>query len=441
MSTQPPIVAYVLKRWPRLTETFILNEIRTMEQLGATLVIFSLLPPEPPPHHSGVSEVRAPVYRLPSHWLQKLAVLLVAHGTLLRTAPRGYFEALGKTIGWSWRSRKPSAAWKDFVRAGFVAARCRDLGVTRLHAHFANTPTGVAQTASLMSAIPYSFTAHAKDIYLASPSTLTRRIEGADMVATCTAYNLAHLSSLVGEKAAAKIELVYHGIDLANGFKPDAAAPSPAAAGNGSGRVPLVLSVGRLVPKKGHDTLIAACADLRAQGLAFTCKIVGAGPLKADLQAQIEALGLTEQVKLAGAMNHAELRGLYAKASLFVLAPRIAEDGDRDGIPNVIAEAMAMNVPVISTATSGIPEIVRDGESGLLVESDDATALAGAMKRLISEPEFGESLSAAASARLAAAFDLHKTTQRLFSLMGCQSCAVETASGQGSKRFVAEAVS
>ena len=422
-------IAYVMKRYPRLTETFILNEIRTMERLGADLHIFSLLQPEPPPHHPMVREVKAPVHALPATFVAKLAKLIRAHGATAATAPRGYLKALGYALIWSARSPAPFGLWKQFIRAGFVATVCRQVGIRHLHAHFANDPTEVVHFVSLMTEISFSFTAHAKDLYLTPKRIVRRRSRAATFVATCTGYNARYLRDLVEADERQKIQLVYHGIDLsmfAVQVPPDAAPAAESAY--------RVLSVGRLVPKKGHEHLIAACAKLRDAGYEVRCRIVGGGPLQAELTAQIARLRLENAVSLEGSMTHAELIGLYRQADLFALAPRITDDGDRDGIPNVIAEAMAAGVPVVSTDVSGIPELVRHERTGLLVPPNDSTALATAIARLITSPELAHSLAASARALLETEFDLLKTTVQLHDLMGCAGCGRDAAATRAIKQ-------
>lgn len=405
-------VAYILKRYPRLTETFILNEIRAMERLGEVLHVFSLLPPEPPPHHAMLSQVKARVHVPVEGVLGALWSVLRSHAGMLIARPGGYARALAAVARWTMTSSKPVSLWRQFARAGTIAHVCRAQGVRHLHAHFANAPTTVAHLAHLMTGITFSFTAHAKDIYLSKPRVLRRHLLAATFASTCTGYNARYLRQLAPEATSQKIRLVYHGIDLmAFDGAGAVAGPRPRAS------LPLILSVGRLVPKKGHEDLIRACAVLRQQGMRFECVIVGSGPLRSELQAAIASRGLEKLVVLRGAMTQDDLIELYRRADLFVLAPRITEDGDRDGIPNVLAEAMAMKVPVVATDISGIPELVCHGQTGLLVPSRDSTALAVAMCRLLTDRALADRLAHAARQRLQSNFNLWETTRELQGLM------------------------
>ena len=409
-------VAYILKRYPRLTETFILNEIRAMERLGENLHIFSLLPPEPPPHHPAVGEVLAPVHAPATGFAAKTAAVLRAHAAVLSRNPLRYARALGAATRWSLTSRKPLSLWRQFARAGIVADACRGSGIRHIHAHFANAPTTVAHLASLMSGIPFSFTAHAKDIYLTRPEVIRRHLAAAQFTATCTGYNAAHLRQIAPSIDPRKIRLIYHGIDLESFNAAADAIPQTHARER-----PLILSVGRLVPKKGHEDLIAACARLRDEEIDFRCVIVGSGPLHEALAAAIYRHGLEDVVSLHGAMTHRDLIGLYRQASLFVLAPRIADDGDRDGIPNVIAEAMAVGVPVVATDISGIPELVRHEVTGLLAPSRDPAAIASAMTRLLVDRTLARAVAAGARALLWRDFNLWDTTRDLRHLMSAMT--------------------
>ncbi|MDE2007335.1 MAG: glycosyltransferase [Rhodospirillales bacterium] len=419
-----------MKRYPRLTETFILNEIRAMERLGADLHIFSLLQPEPPPHHPMVAEVRARVSSPPAQTASKIAAFLGAHAAQAARAPLRYAAALACAVWWSAQADRPLSVWKQFARGGFIAHACRREGIRHIHAHFANAPAAAARFAAIMSGIPYSFTAHAKDLYLTPRRVIWRRARAARFVATCTEYNAEYLRELLGDQAG-KVQRIYHGIDLA--LFAARAAPEPAP-------VPFILSVGRLVEKKGHDDLIAAFAALRDRGIAFRAEIVGAGPLRDDLAADIAARGLADRVRLRGPMTHAALIDLYRTADLFALAPRIAEDGDRDGIPNVLAEAMAIGVPVLATAISGIPELVRDGETGRLVAPRDPAALAEAMAALLADPDAARALAATGRALLERDFDLWVTTRRLRALMAPDACCDGAHAAAPRRALRAEAV-
>ncbi len=408
-------VAYVMKRYPRLTETFILNEIRAMERLGADIHIFSLLPPEPTPHHPMVGQVQAPIHSPAAAGFGKWAGLARAHGHMLASSPLRYAGAVLRAVVWSALSPRPLSVWKQFGRGGFIASTCRRSGIRHIHAHFANAPAASARFANLMSGIPYSFTTHAKDLYLTPPRLLRARARAATFVATCTDYNARYLRDLLVADAD-KVHLVYHGIDLSQ-FNPRDEQPART-----SNPAKLVLSVGRLVAKKGHDDLIAACAMLHRKGLAFRCMIVGEGPLRSALAAQIDEFRLTGVVTLEGAMTHAELVALYRHADVFALAPRITDDGDRDGIPNVIAEAMATGVPVVSTDVSGVPELVIHGQTGLLARPNDPASFADALERLLADPAQAASLARAARQRLVRDFDLWTTTRQLHALIDCQEC-------------------
>jgi glycosyltransferase involved in cell wall biosynthesis len=405
-------VAYILKRYPRLSETFILQEICAMERLGHELAIFSLLPPEPPPHHAMVADVKASVTHIPAGLAAALPAVAAAHASALAAAPLRYARAVLHALRLAVASGRPLAVARHFQRAGYFATAARRRGVRHIHAHFANTPCEVAQMIGLMTGLPFSFTTHAKDLYLTAPERIAQRTAAARFVVTCTAHNVEYLRGVLPRGQAAKVSLIYHGVDF-DRFRfrpPPAIATRPHA-------VPTILSVGRLVPKKGLDDLIAACALLRARGIAFRCDIVGAGPLRDQLEADIADRGLGGTVHLLGSMTHARLIDHFAAADLFALASRVTDDGDRDGIPNVVAEAMAIGVPVIASAVSGIPEVVAHEATGLLVPPRNPAALADAMARLLADPALAQRLASTARARLEACFDCWQTARQLSFLL------------------------
>lgn len=367
-------VAYLLKTFPRLSETFILNEILGLEKLGIQLEIFSLRRPTAEPSHPAVSEMKSSVTYIPSLswslWPVALAQLIWSHLVVLLTGRRRYFT----TAGFYFRV-KGASRFEDFLQAPHLARGLRRKQITHLHAHFANVPTTVAELAHHLIGIPFSFTAHAKDIYLTTPSELERKIRSATAVLTCTAHNQQYLAQLA--EPGRSIHLAYHGVD----FERFGAALCPRS--TGTRQLPLILSVGRFCEKKGFEYLIRACRFLANRGYTFRCQIVGYGGLQDKLERLIIDLGLQQFVSLLGKKKQDQLAALYTQARMFVLPCIVTDQGDRDGIPNVLIEAMACEVPVVSTDISGISELVTHSQTGLLVRQRDPHALADAMELLL----------------------------------------------------------
>ena len=380
-------VGLLTKIFPKLSETFVLEEVLGLERLGVPLVIYTLAAPADSVAHPAVQRVRSPVCQVPeSPWRQPLQ-LLARHLRLVVAGPLRYATAarLAATRGRS--------GWVDFARAGWLAGQmCAD-GVAHLHTHFISRPADVAELMSAMSALPFSISAHAKDIYLSDAADLRRKMAAARFTVTCTEFNCRTLRDIA---PAACVQRMYHGIDAAvfnpaSRFKPSL--------------VPLILSVGRLREKKGLDTLIHACALLLGRGTPFRCEIVGYGEEQPRLARLISELGLADHVQLSGKLARDEVLGRYARAAVYVQPSRIAADGDRDGIPNVLLEAMATGVPVVATKVSGIPELVQHERTGLLIEPDAAGELADAITRLLDEPRLCRELAAAARHSVTTNFD------------------------------------
>jgi glycosyltransferase involved in cell wall biosynthesis len=263
------------------------------------------------------------------------------------------------------------------------------LGIDHLHVHFANIPAATAEIAQKLTGIPFSMTAHAKDIYLTDDVALDRRMGSAEFVLTCTEYNRRYLEAV--STSDTPIYRSYHGIDLTR-FRPRGETAETVT----FAQAPLnILSVGRFCEKKGFPDLLDACHQLKQAQVPFRCQIVGFGPLASRLQGQIATLGLEGDVTLVGKLTQDEVIEQYHRADVFVLPCLVTEDGDRDGIPNVLLEAMATGLPVVSTAISGITELVQSGTNGLLVPEKDAAAIAQALTLLAQAPSLRQELGRA----------------------------------------------
>jgi glycosyltransferase involved in cell wall biosynthesis len=396
-----PELAYVLKGYPRLSETFILSEMLALEQLGFRIHVYALRDPGEVKVHADVARVRAAVDYVPDHFWRACVPLVLANLRLFADRPRVWWRAFSAA---AWRSlrRRSSSTIKRFVQAGYLVERhLRREPAGHLHAHFAHGPCTVALFAGELTGVPFSFTAHAKDIFVQEEDFLRAKLERAAFAVTCTAYNRARLAAVA---PAARLHCIYHGVDLRR-FRMRREAPR--------GAPPRVLAVGRLVPKKGFPTLLRAFARLVERGVPFRATLVGSGPQRAELEALSLELGLGDRVELLGPMTQHELLGHYEKADCVALACQVEGDGDRDGIPNVLVEAAALGVPVVSTGISGIPELVRDGETGLLVPPGDPDALAGALERVLTDRVLADALARGARARVEALYDLERNAARL----------------------------
>tara|TARA_R110002049_G_scaffold307712_2_gene509109 strand:- start:81307 stop:82554 length:1248 start_codon:yes stop_codon:yes gene_type:complete len=389
-------LAVVVKGWPRLSETFIAQELVALEEAGLSFEIWSLRHPTDTKTHPLHDRLRAPVRYLPEY---------------LRDAPERVAKA-----------REAARAMPGFVaaEAAFEADLARDDTPNRrrrwgqacvlaheapadlrgLYAHFLHTPSSVARYAAILRGLPWSFSAHAKDIWTSPDWELREKLSsahhGADFGATCTAFGAAHLRDLAGDPG--RVDLVYHGLDLARFPTPPDRAPR---ATDG----PLhLMSVGRLVEKKGFDNLIDALA-LLPETLNWHWTHIGGGALQQEMQARATERGVAADITWRGACDQPEVIAAMRAADLFVLPSRVAQDGDRDGLPNVLMEAASQRLPILSTAVSAIPEFIDNGTHGLL--SDDApTALAQAIADFAADPALGPRLANNALARLQSDFTM-----------------------------------
>ena len=385
-----PPVAFILKGYPRLSEAFIAQEILALERRGLDIAIYSLRQPTDQRRHALHDDIRAPVRYLPEYlWRQPLRVF--AAWWALRQRP-------------AYRTAR-AAWWRDFQRdptpnrgrrfgQALVLAHEMPTDITRLHAHFMHTPGSVARYTSLLSGLPFSLSAHAKDIWTIPDWEKREKLEAADWTTTCTGFNARHLSGLA---PGADVALVYHGLD---GSRFPAMAHDQVRDGSDAKDPLVILAVGRAVEKKGFDVLLEALA-----GCNFYWRLVHAGGGRlGPLEAQARRLGLTGRIDWLGALDHDRLLELYRGAGLLVLPCRIAKNGDRDGIPNVLMEAMSQGTPAISTNVSAIPELIEDGQTGILVPPDDAAALGRAIILLARDPVRRQQFGSAGAARVASAF-------------------------------------
>ncbi len=405
-------ICYLLKTFPKVSETFVLQEILALQGDGYDLVIASLQKPTDMRCHDEIKQLTAPVFYLQQGLWQSLKLLL----EMVVENPKGVFKSAQLLRA---HDSKLSERWRLLRQSLQLARWVKRKNITHIHAHFANDPASLAELVQALTGIGFSISAHAKDIYLSPPAQLRRKIAAARFVVTCTEYNCRYLCQI--NISPTPIIRVYHGFDrqrfqrlLAN--LPDADFLSE----------PLILSVGRLREKKGFDTLIASCGILKRSGYRFRCDIVGYGPERETLQKQIDALGLGQTVWLRGPMVHEKLIHLYRHASIFALPCRVGADGDRDGIPNVLMEAMASGLAVVSSNISGMPELIEDGQDGLLVPEKDIEALVKALRILISDPDKRNHLGKNARKKICRLFDARQTNLRLKALF-CECLAEKKA--------------
>jgi glycosyltransferase involved in cell wall biosynthesis len=401
-----PQVAFLVKRFPRLSETFVLNEFLELRRHGLPLRLLAIMDPaERHTQPEAVALVPEVTYlRGPRLWPMLPRLLRIAG-----RHPRGTASALGWVI-----PRRRLASWRRLAEA-LVLVDELDGQAVHLHVHWAHAPAAAAFLAHRIAAIPWSLTTHAKDLYTMPVPDVADRCAQAVFVATCTAANAAYLTEVVGVDPA-KVVLCRHGVRL-DRFDPADRAPEP-------GRL---LTVGRLVAKKGFGVLIEACGILAARGVSFHLDIVGDGLLAGGLRALVEARGLQDRITFHGGRPQPELVEFYRRAAVFALAPTVQSDGDRDGIPNVILEAMACGVPVVASAISGIPEAIHHDRTGLLVAPSDAEALAGSLERLLHNPVAAEEIGRAGAASIRTMFDQTGCVAPLVELLRARLDAVAPA--------------
>jgi len=412
-------VGFVLKGYPRLSETFIAQEIRALEALGLDIRIVSLRHPTDAKRHPIHAEIAASVLYLPEYlWREPLRVL--AGWRASRGLP-GYRRAHVTFLRDLRRDPSPNRI-RRFGQA-LVLARELPAEVGQLHAHFMHTPASVARYAALMRGLPWTLSAHAKDIWTTPAWEQREKLAECGWAVACTETGVAHLRELAPERE--RVELIYHGLDGTR-FPPPARRVSLRDGGN-AGDPPRLLSVGRAVAKKGYGDLLAALA-LLPRDLAWRLTHIGGGPLLSELQRRAAELGIAARIDWRGAQAQAAVLAAYREADIFALASRISADGDRDGLPNVLLEAQSQRLATVATALPGIAELIEPEVTGLLVPAGDPAALASALERLIRHPQERARLGAAAEARVRTRFTLQAGIERLSAKFGLAKAAEPCAS-------------
>jgi glycosyltransferase involved in cell wall biosynthesis len=398
-------VAFVLKGYPRLSEAFIAQEIAALERRGLDILIVSLRRPTDARRHPIHEQIRARVLYLPEYLL--LEPLRVLRAWLRLRKQERY--AKSRTLWLRDLRRDPTPnRIRRFGQALVLAAEIPE-GIERLHAHFLHTPASVTRYAAHLLGLPWTGSAHAKDIWTTPEWEKREKLADCDWLVTCTGVNRDHLAAL---SPPGRVELVYHGLEAAR-FPAPAVPPAVAAPAD-----PVrLLCVARLVEKKGIDVLLDALA-LLPHAPPWTLVHVGGGPLQKKMRDKAAALGIGGRIEWRGALTQDRLLGEYRKAQIFVLASRVAGDGDRDGIPNVLAEAQSQGLACVATRVSAIPELVRDGETGILVEADDASALAAALEALIRDPQGRRRLGEQAQRAVLQDFEMEANIDRLAAKFG-----------------------
>jgi glycosyltransferase involved in cell wall biosynthesis len=397
-------IAVVLKGYPRLSETFIAQELRALEQRGLSLALYSLRHPTDRVAHPVHDEIRAPVAYLPEYLHDDPARV----GRAWRHARRlpGYRDA--RATWWRDLLRDPSRNRIRRFGQALVLAAEMPRNVAHLHAHFLHTPASVARYAALLRGLTWSCSAHAKDIWTTPEWEKREKLDASAWITTCTEINARHLRSLADEGLC--VDLNYHGIDTRRFPAPIEARP--AHDGRDAASAVALLAVGRAVDKKGFDDLLAALAQI-PRDRHWRLTHIGGGPLLRELEATARALGLADRIEWRGPQPQAAVLDAYRSSDLFVLPCRVSADGDRDGLPNVLLEAQSQKLACVSTRVSGIPELIDDGTTGVLVPPRSPEALADALARLIADPELRQRLGEAGFVRATREFSMDAGADRL----------------------------
>ena len=400
-------IAIFLKGYPRVSETFIAQEIALLEQSGLELHLISLRHPTDTKRHKVHDEITSPILYLPEYIHHEPIRCLKAWIKIRKN--KNYKKARNVWLKDLKRDFTRNRL-RRFAQAIVTAAELDTESNWFFYSHFIHTPASVARYASIMCQTPFSISAHAKDIWTSPEWELEEKIKESEWIVTCTKGGADYLRSLTKDKD--RVRLLYHGLDL-NRF-PQAKRAEGSNGSDPSSPVKF-LSIGRMVEKKGFDTLLRAFAQLDSE-LNWQWTHIGSGPHKARLQALSKELNLTSRLHFEGTQSQDFVLDAYRHSDLFILPSRIAGDGDRDGLPNVIVEAQSQALAVISTTISGIPELIESGINGILVEPDDISQLSRAISDLAQSPDKRLNMGIAGESRVRKEFDSKNEIKQLLDL-------------------------
>ena len=401
-------VMYLTRSWPRLSQTFIVNEVLALERLGVGLDIWAMTPSGEQVRQPQVHRVRAPVS------FAAAAARPEDHALVAGLAPQRYadtarFASSHPELSTGYANASTTECFEVAVQLAARRARLEPEGasVTHLHAHFAHDPALVALLVHLLTGLTYSVTAHARDLYQIPSTSLRARAEAATSVLTCCGANVDFLGAQLGPQAMTKVRVIHHGIDLRQ-FTPGQTRDDGAVR---------IVSVGRLVEKKGFPDLLRACA--RLVGVEpFHLTVFGDGPMRGELEADRRALGLDDVVTFAGEQDSTVIVEAMRDADVFAMTPFVTNDGDRDGVPNAIVEALASGLPVVSTDVGGVPEAVQHGHNGLLARARDVAAVSDHLESLLRDPARRRMMGRRARQTAERAFDVDRAAEQLAHVFG-----------------------
>jgi len=389
--------AYIIGEFPSISETFILREINALKEKGNHITIFALKKGKPP-YHADAEKLMEHVYYRRNLFSIRLAM---RHFCILACRPSIYIHAL--TVNLKKTTNNKLKLFRNFLIAGDLAYEGFKQNIDHIHAHFAFLPADVGLLVSQLMNIGFSFSAHARDIYTQSKKALSDKVINAQFIVVCTQHGKNHLQNLFPKELPEKFIMLHHGLPLQD-FTPEDSKES------------FIIGIGRLKEKKGFHYLVETCRLLTEKNISFQCQIVGEGPQKKKIQSLIRQYGLEKNIHLPGKLTQDDIIALYRRAAVLVVPSIIATDGDRDGLPNVILEALAMQVPVVATSVAGIPELVRDGINGFLVNPEQSDMLADRIQRILTDSKLRQNMGKNGRMTIEEDFDILKNVDRLCEL-------------------------